>query len=374
MSSVQYSVVSKAVFSNQKLPKLQSSGFYGVSLPLPLLGRCPQGRGGQGGGGQDGSRFFKTIFFLFFLPIVINGQTNLRQAEEYFKQERFSEAQPLFETHLKQNPRDKQTLEYLGDIAVHHKNWDDAVSYYKKLLQWEEGNANYHYKYGAALGMKALSVNKLLASTYIGEIKREFELAAKLDPNHIGTRWALVEYYLQLPIILGGSENKAIAYANELMVISPVDGYLANDHIAEHSKKYKEAEQFYKKAVEVGGSPHTYDKLIGLYEKSEQPAKALATASESLKKHQINQLNYKIGKIAAESKFQPQYGIESLHQYLANYSKNDKIPKAWAYYRLAQIHKNLGEKQIALSWIDKALKDISDFKEAQKEKALILAL
>jgi len=314
------------------------------------------------------------LILVLFFPIFSFSQNDFQRAEGYFKLEKFAQAKPIFETHLKQNPKDKQTLEYLGDIAIHTKKWDDALTYYKALVQEEESNANYHYKYGGALGMKAISVNKLLASTYIGDIKREFELAAKLDPKHIDTRWALVEYYLQLPGILGGSEKKAIDYANELLAISPVDGYLANGHIAEYSKRYKDAEQFYKKAVGVGGSPLTYEKLISLYEKDNQPAKALATASESLQKHQVNQLNYQIGKIAAESKLQPQYGIERLGHYVANYSKKDELPKAWAYYRLAQINKNLGEKQIALGWIDKALKDIPDFKEAKKERSLILAL
>ena len=184
----------------------------------------------------------------------------------------------------------------------------------------------------------------------------------------------MIEYYLQLPEILGGSEKKAIHYATELQVISAVDGYLANGHIAEHSKRYKEAAQFYIKAVQVGGSPHTYNRLIHLYEKDKQFDKALATASESLKKHQSNQLNYQIGKIVAESNLHSQYGIERLGHYVENHSDKDDLPKAWAYYRLAQINKNLGEKQIALRWIDKALKEIPNFKEGKKEKALILAL
>src|SRR5690554_598715 len=246
--------------------------------------------------------------------------------------------------------------------------------YYETLIKAEESNAQYHYKYGGALGMKAMSVNKLRASTYLGDIRREFERAAKLDPKHIDTRWALIEYYLQLPSMMGGSEKKAMDYALELQTISQVDGYLAQGHIAEHSKNYKEAAQFFKKAVAVGGSPHTFDRLIKVYEKDKQPQKALETASESLKKHQQNNLNYQIGKISAESKLQSAYGIERLGHYIDNYSQKDELPKAWAYYRLAQINKNLGEKEIALSWIDKALKDIPNFKEAQKERSLILAL
>lgn len=318
--------------------------------------------------------FRKVIVLLLLLPLFAVAQTNYQQAEEYFKQENFSKAKPIFENYLKQNPGDKKTREYLGDIAGYQKDWDTAISYYKSLVNEEESNANYHFKYGGALGFKALSVSRIRAVTYIGDIKHHLERAAALDPKHIETRWALVEFYIQLPVIVGGSEKKAIAYANELGTISKVDEYLAKGYIAEYSGRPKDAEKYYKKAIEVGGSPHTYEKLAGLYEKNNQPKEALETTSKSLKIHKRNQLNYQIGKISAQYNLEPEYGIECLSQYLANYSIKDGVPKDWAYYRLAQIYKNLGKKQIALTWINKALIDRKDFKEAQQEKSLILAL
>ena len=191
------------------------------------------------------------------------------------------------------------------------------------------------------------------------------ERAANLDPKHIEARWALVEFYIQLPGIFGGSEKKAIAYAEELGKISKVDGYLANGYIAEYTDRPKDAERYYKKAIEVGGSPHTYEKLSNLYEKNNQPKEALETTSKSLKIHKRNQLNYQIGKISAQYNLEPEYGIDCLSQYLANYSIKDGVPKDWAYYRLAQIYKNLGKKEIALTWINKALMDRTDFEEAK---------
>lgn len=301
-------------------------------------------------------------------------QNSYQQAEDFFKQENFNKAKPLFEKHLKQNPADKKTQEYLGDIAAYGKDWDTAISHYEKLVKEEETNANYHFKYGGALGMKALSVSRIRAVTYIGDIKHHLERAANLDPKHIEARWALVEFYIQLPGIIGGSEKKAIEYANELGAISKVDGYLANGYIAEYTNRPKDAERFYKKAIKVGGSPHTYEKLSNLYENNNQPEQAIATTTEALKKHKRNQLNYQIGKIAAQYNLNPQYGIACLSEYLANYSIKDGVPKDWAYYRMAQIYKNLGKKEIALTWINKALADRNDFDEAQKEKSLILAL
>lgn len=316
----------------------------------------------------------KKLLILLLLPTMIVAQNSFQQAENYFKKEQFNKAKSLFENHLKSNPNSLKTIEYLGDIAGYAKDWDTAIGYYEILLEHDDNNANYHFKYGGSLGMKALEISRIRALGYVGDIRTHFEKAAKLDPKHIETRWALVEYYIQLPGIIGGSERKAIKYANELGKISPVDGYLANGYVAEYSKRPDDAEKFYKKAIEVGGSAHTYEKLTNLYENNQQPKAAIDNAARSLKIHQRNQLNYQIGKIAAQYNLDAELGINCLQAYIKNHSAKDGVPKDWAYYRLAQIYKNLGEKSTALEWIDKALSSRPDFKEAQKEKKLIQAL
>jgi len=315
----------------------------------------------------------KLLLFLLF-PALICAQTSFQQAEEYFNNEQFNKAKPLFKEYLKQNPNHVKTREYLGDIAGYAKDWDTAISYYEPLVEEDPKNANYHFKYGGAMGMKALEISRIRALGYVGDIKSSFETAAKLDPLHIEVRWALVEFYIQLPGIIGGSERKAIKYANELLKISPVDGYLANGYIAEYSERPQDAERYYKKAIEVGGSAHTYEKLTNLYETNNRPEEAIQTASVSLKKHKRNSLNYQIGKIAAQYNLNAELGINCLQKYIENHSVRDGVPKDWAYYRLAQIYKNLGKKEKALQWINKALADRPDFKEAREEKQQILSL
>jgi tetratricopeptide (TPR) repeat protein len=313
------------------------------------------------------------LLFLLF-PSLLWSQSQFEQAKKLFEQEKFNKAKPLFEAYLLENPSSDSAKEYLGDIAGYSKQWDTAIDYYSQLVEKDPSSANYHFKYGGSLGMKALAVSRLRAIGYIGAIKEQFEIAAKLDPNHIEVRWALVEFYIQLPGIIGGSEKKAISYANQLAEISPVDGFLANGYIAEYSDRPNDAENFYKKAIEVGGSPHTYEKLADHYEKNNQPEAAIETASTSLKIHKRNSLNYQIGKIAAQYNLDAQLGINCLLAYVKNHTVKDGVPKDWAYYRLAQIYKNVGDKALAIQWIDKALSNRPDFKEAKKEKEIILAL
>lgn len=318
----------------------------------------------------------KKCLFLYFLLVscALISQNSFQQAEHYFLKENFEKAKPLFLAYLKEHPNHIKTREYLGDIAGYAKDWDTAIDYYEALVDEDEDNANYHFKVGGAMGMKALEISRIRALGYIGNIRRHFETAAKLDPKHIEVRWALVEFYIQLPGIIGGSEKKAIKYANQLAKISPVDGYLANGYIAEYSDRPKDAETNYKKAIELGGSVHTYEKLANHYEKNNQPIKAMETVSNCLKKHDRNSLHYQIGKIAAQYNLDAELGINCLQIYIENHSVKDGVPKDWAYYRLAQIYKNIGEKNNALEWINKALASRPDFKEAIEEKKKIQSL
>ena len=218
----------------------------------------------------------KHIIYLFvFLPIMMCGQSDFDKAEKLFKANKMDQAELVFESVLRSNPSDLKTIEYLGDIAGQNKSWDKSIGYYKKLKQLKPSEANYYYKYGGALGMKAKESNKFKALGMIDEVKASFEKALSLNPKHIDARWALIELYIQLPGIVGGSESKAIKYSNELLRLSPVDGYLSRGHIDEYFKRYKAAEMQYKKAIQIGGSKKSYQKLASLYKnKMREPEKA----------------------------------------------------------------------------------------------------
>ena len=210
-----------------------------------------------------------------------NSQTDYDKAEKLFLSKNYEQSKVLFENYLNNNPNNLKTLEYLGDIQGQFKSWDKAIYYYKKLKLIKPTEANYYYKYGGVLGMKAKSSNKFKALGMISEVKISFEKAISLNPKHIEARVALVELYLQLPGIVGGSEKKALLYANEIAQISAVDGYLSKGHIAEYFGRYKEAEVQYKKAVEISKSNNSYQILANLYKnKMGQPEKAKSILEE----------------------------------------------------------------------------------------------
>lgn len=226
------------------------------------------------------------LLALFLFPIVVFSQVNLEKAQQLFEEGKFEQAKPMLETLLKKNPSNIKIMECLGDIAGRSKAWDEALVYYGKLKKAKPSEANFYFKYGGVLGMKALEVNKFKALGMIDEVRTNFEKAIQLNPKHIEARWALIELNLQLPGILGGSEKKAIQYSDELLQISAVDGYLSRGHIDEYFKRYTKAEQHYKKAIAVGNSKKTYQKLANLYaNKMKSPEKAQAVLEEFKKKN-----------------------------------------------------------------------------------------
>lgn len=217
----------------------------------------------------------KLLYLLLFSPLIMVSQSSLETAEKLYESGKFLQAASIFESILKVNSNDLKAIEYLGDIAGKQKSWDKALGYYNRLKKLKPNEANYHYKCGGALGMKAKEANKFKALGMIGEVRSSFEKAIALDSKHIEARWALIELNLQLPGIVGGSQSKAIQYSNELMKISPVDGHLSKGHIDEYFDRFSAAEQQYKKAHEIGNSKVTFQKLYQLYlKKLNNPKKA----------------------------------------------------------------------------------------------------
>ncbi len=211
------------------------------------------------------------------LPMMAISQTNFDKAKTLFDDQKFQASVVFFENDLKENPNNLKSIEFLGDVYGHLQNWDKALLYYQKLKTANPNNADYWYKFGGVLGMKAKTGSKFAALGLIGDVKKAFEKAIKLNPKHVDARWALLEIYLQLPGIVGGSESKATKYANELQTLSPIDGFLAKGRIAEYFNRYKTAEEQYLKAFEIGKSKTSYQKLYDLYTKKlKQPEKAAA--------------------------------------------------------------------------------------------------
>ena len=241
------------------------------------------------------------VILTLLIGAMCCGQDAFAKAESLFTAKDYPAAKVQFEALMKQGYQNETVLRRLGDIEALANRYENASNYYEKLLQLDPKNADYHFLYGGTLGLYAQQISKLDALSYIDDIKSHLKSAANLDPSHIEARWALVQFYCELPGILGGSLRTSRQYADELLEISPVDGYLAHGFIAEYDEEYKDAEAHYKKAVLTGGSMTTYKKLADLYEKkTKEYLKALVIYQEAYSKLKDDTILDEIARIKTE--------------------------------------------------------------------------
>ncbi len=226
--------------------------------------------------------FLATLICIFSIQLLV-GQGNLfQQATLAFQDKDYASAVRLSTLYLKEHPNHIKAQELLGTAYASQENWEASKEVYKKLVTAYPSQANYHFKYGGSLGLYAKNVSKFKAVLLLDEIKFHLKQATVIDPNHIDARWALVQLYMELPGIVGGSKSTATQYAKELDSISKVDGKLAFGFIEEYDGNLALAEKYYKEAVSIGNSSTCYQKLVDVQLKQNKKKEAISTLKQAI--------------------------------------------------------------------------------------------
>lgn len=217
------------------------------------------------------------FFMIFLLPVFCMGQDFYDQAQDEVEQRNYTQAEINIIKHLQTHSQDLKAQALLGEIYAYQKAWEKSSKINKQLINADRDNADYHYRYGGTLGLWAKNTSKFQALFLLDDVKHHLKRATELDPKHIDSRWALVQLYMELPGIIGGSRSVAEKYAKQLQEISPVDGMMAFGFIEVYDENFDKAEAYYLKAVQIGKSATTYQKLIDLYQQTEQKEQYLLT-------------------------------------------------------------------------------------------------
>jgi tetratricopeptide (TPR) repeat protein len=214
----------------------------------------------------------KTLI-LFLWPMLLMAQTQFQKGTTAFDNQNYKQAIIYFLDRLVEEPSDKMARDHLGHSYAKLGNWEKSAEVYKTLVDDYPKDAEYNFRYGGALGLVSKKANPFKAMSLLGDVKFHLKKAILLDPKHIESRWVLLQIYLEIPGILGGSQDTSREYASQLKSISLVDGALAYGYIERDQENFDKAESFYKEAVELGQSETTYKELVELYKRSKQTTK-----------------------------------------------------------------------------------------------------
>lgn len=136
--------------------------------------------------------------------------------ESLFADERFDELERAGVQRLSAQGDDLQALLAAALGALRHNDAgrrQAVLSHAEGCLQKQPKAAICHYAYGAVLGVQAASVGMLKLAGSVGQVKSALTEALSLAPQWYPARGAVVEFYLLVPSLMGGSTARALETA-----------------------------------------------------------------------------------------------------------------------------------------------------------------
>jgi tetratricopeptide (TPR) repeat protein len=282
---------------------------------------------------------------------------------------RDARAAPAIAAMLKASPGSAEAHILQARLLLQQGKGDDAVDAASEAVDLAPDSAQAHYWLGNAYGYQITRVGTLSQGFMAPKLRDAFERAIALDPSLHDARSSLMEYYLQAPAIVGGSEEKARAQAAELARRDPPRGHYARARLAMHDKQPEVAAKAYLAAWEARPESVTYRMAAGLVlQETKQWDRAfdlyLAWTAEDPK---AVAAWYQLGRTAALSGQKLDVGSAALRTYLTLPQAPGQPEAHHAWYRLGQVQALAGDKAAARTSFGKALKGEpgnADFKAA----------
>ena len=170
---------------------------------------------------------------------------------------------------LNSAPDDAASYNLLCRAYFAVSNWDRAIAACEKAVSLQPSNSEYHLWLGRTYGEKADASSFFTAAGLAKKVRGEFERSVQLDPNNVGARVDLAEFYLEAPGIVGGGQDKARAQAELVSRLNPAKAHWIQGRLAEKNKDSATAEREYRAAIEAShGGGNAWLNLALFYRKA----------------------------------------------------------------------------------------------------------
>jgi tetratricopeptide (TPR) repeat protein len=167
---------------------------------------------------------------------------SVQDALNYYNQKNYEKAKAILEQILDSNEKNAEAHYYLGYTLFMLKDLEGAIEECERAVELDDDNADYHYDLGRLYGEDANDASIFRLPSLGSKITGEAETALQLNPNHIGARILLANFYFQAPGILGGSYDKAIEHATIAAKLDEWQGRILLIRIYNKLEEYNKAE------------------------------------------------------------------------------------------------------------------------------------
>ena len=229
-------------------------------------------------------------------------------------------------------------FEARGRAALEAGDHAAAAKIFEAAVKDEPDNADYHYLLGAAYVAGIDDAGMFGKMRLARGMRKAWERAVEIDPNHAQAHISLFGYYLQAPAIAGGDRDKALAELDQVARIAAQSDDL--ELVLAHALLRQQVEDWATAAAE-------FERIVA--------------ADES-----VLMAWYQIGRTALRSGERVERGIEALHHYLTQTPGENDPSLAWAHTRLGQLYATSGRPDEARAHYTAALELEPEHEEAMK--------
>ena len=206
------------------------------------------------------SRFCFLLSAFCFLVSMRGADTGSAQA--LIEAGHWKRARAIVEPRAAANPRDAQAVWLLSRIKLAFGDLDGALTPAQQAVALEDGNSDYHFQLARVYGEMAARASMFAAAGLARKFKGELDASLARNPKNLDALDALMQYSYQAPGLMGGDKGKARSIADQLVELSPVQGYLARAELAREAKDEAKVEESLRLAVQA--DPQNYEALTAL--------------------------------------------------------------------------------------------------------------
>jgi Tfp pilus assembly protein PilF len=255
-----------------------------------------------------------------------------------------------------------------GEAALRAGDTEKATHLLQDAVAKSPKNADAHYQLAEAYGQSAQKAGMFSAMSLAGKCRDEFLAAVAADPNHLDARFGVMEWFLQVPSIAGGSEEKAVEQANEIRKRDPLRGHLAYAAIYRKQGKPELVRAEYAAMLKEQPSSAKVHYWYGSHFILEKNYPAAAAEFDTAVKLDGNFMPawFQVGHVAALTGSDLARGEDALKRYLAYKPASDEPGLFRAHYWLGAILEKMGKKAEAKAAYQTSLKINASQKDVQE--------
>lgn len=312
------------------------------------------------------SRFFSLVLAcVIAIPAVSPANAPLDSVHQLLVNGEADAAIRMLKTSLSANPSGAAEHNLLCRVHYAEERWDAALSECERAANLNPGSSLNQLWLGRAYGEKADHSSWFAAISLAKKTRIAFEKAVELDPNNIEARSDLSEYYIEAPGFLGGGTEKAAAQANAIEKLEPATAYWIRARIAEHNKQNTNAEQQYKKALQVDPGPRRNFDLASFYRRVNRLDELEVAVQQSAKLNTKNDSAlFDSASLLLRVNRNLPLAATLLQRYIDQGEKSEDAPLFQANYLLGQVLEKSGDIAGAKKAYQAARANASDFSAA----------